>query len=512
MKAIIYCRVSSQRQVDEGNGLGSQEQRCRVYAKNKNYEVVRVFLDEAISGSLFERPAMRSLLKFIDENPREDFVVIFDDLSRYSRDVKVHIQLTAEFKSRGVKRECLNFVFDDSEESEMAELMVAVANQYQRKSNRRQVVQKMKARLEKGYWPFMPPIGLINKKDDFHGKILIPHEPYAALIKTAIEKYSDGLLLTQEEVKRFLHDSFVKAGLQNRIARSTTQEILENPLYAGYIAYEPWGVHFQKAKHEGFISIETFNKVQRRLNERSKPWKRIDYTIDFPLRTHVLCDNCGKPLTASWNTGRNGRYPNYFCRNKDCKFRWKTISKHRIEPEFEFLLLSKKPAEEKIDLAKLVFNERWSLAMANYEEWRSKIEREAKEANEKIDWYAERAWKARDEAIAQTYEDKIKELRNSLTLAEQNLDKKPYTSEEFGTASNRVLNTLKNPMDMWKSDDYIDKRTILYMYFEGQLRYDYKMGFGTASLAYPVKLIGELGQAKMPLVEMSGSEPESEQN
>ena len=65
---------------------------------------------------------------------------------------------------------------------------------------------------------------------------------------------------------------------------------------------------------------------------------------------------------------------------------------------------------------------------------------------------------------------------------------------------------------MWKSDDYIDKRTILYMYFEGQLRYDYKMGFGTASLAYPVKLIGELGQAKMPLVEMSGSEPESEQN
>ena len=49
-----------------------------------------------------------------------------------------------------------------------------------------------------------------------------------------------------------------------------------------------------------------------------------------------------------------------------------------------------------------------------------------------------------------------------------------------------------------------------FMYFEDKLRYDYKMGFGTASLAYPVSLINEIGQAKKSGVEMSGSEPESE--
>ena len=48
------------------------------------------------------------------------------------------------------------------------------------------------------------------------------------------------------------------------------------------------------------------------------------------------------------------------------------------------------------------------------------------------------------------------------------------------------------------------------MYFEDKLRYDYKNGFGTASLAYPVKLIGEIGQAKNRSVEMSSSELESE--
>src|ERR1035437_6871310 len=142
-KALIYCRVSSQRQVDEGNGLGSQEQRCRMYAQNKEYEVVRVFPDEGISGGLFERPAMQKLIAYLDEHPLENFTIIFDDLARFARNVKVHIQLKAELQSRGAKLECLNFNYDDSDESEMAELMLAVSNQYQRKSNRRQVVQKM---------------------------------------------------------------------------------------------------------------------------------------------------------------------------------------------------------------------------------------------------------------------------------------------------------------------------------------------------------------------------------
>ncbi len=511
MKALIYCRVSSQRQVDEGNGLDSQEQRCRMYAKNKNYDVVKIFPDEAISGSLFERPAMHALLKFIDENPREDYVVIIDDLSRYARDVKVHIQLTSEFKSRGVKRECLNFVFDDSEESEMAELMVAVANQYQRKSNRRQVIQKMKARLERGYWPFMPPLGLINKKDSFHGKLLTPHEPYASVLKKGIEKYRDGLLLTQEEVRQCLHKEFEAVGLPNRPALSTTQEILENPLYAGYIEYQKWGITFMKAQHEGFIKLETYNLVQERLQGRSKPWQRRDYSNDFPLRPYVLCDACGKPMTASWNKGRSTSYPNYFCRWKECSYKWKVVRKYKIETEFEQLLSGVKPADEVIDLTKDVLQEQWGMRLDQYSSHRELIKKELNEANEGIKWYSDQVWRKKgDEILISTYEEKIKELTGKKKKAEGDLGKQLYTSEQFGTASNKVFNTLKKPMEMWKSDEYNDKRTILFMYFEDKLRYDYKLGFGTAGLAYPVKLINEIGQAKSTRVEMSGNEPESE--
>lgn len=368
----------------------------------------------------------------------------------------------------------------------------------------------MRARLEMGYWPFMPPPGLINKKDSLHGKILTPYEPCASVLKKVIEKYRDGLLLTQEEVRQCLHKEFEAVGLPNRPALSTTQEILENPLYAGYIEYQKWGITFMKAKHGGFITLEIYNLVQERLQGRSKPWKRRDYSVDFPLCPHVLCTACGKPLTASWNKGRSEKYPNYFCRWKECQYRWKVVRKYKIETEFEQLLSGVKPADEVIDLTKDVLREQWSIRLDQYTNNRELIKKELNEVNEGIDCYAVRVRKTRDEGLISTYEDKIKELTTKMKKAKHDLGKQLYTSEQFGTASKKVFNTLKKPMDMWKSDEYDDKRTILFMYFEDKLRYDYKLGFGTAGLAYPVKLINEIGQAKNTSVEMSGSEPESE--
>lgn len=43
--AIIYVRVSDQKQVDEGNGLESQESTCRRRAEGKKITVLKVFQD-----------------------------------------------------------------------------------------------------------------------------------------------------------------------------------------------------------------------------------------------------------------------------------------------------------------------------------------------------------------------------------------------------------------------------------------------------------------------------------
>ena len=68
--AVIYCRVSTTKQVKEGHGLESQESRCRAHAETKRYNVEAVFPDDISGGVDFmKRPGMLALLSYIMRNP-----------------------------------------------------------------------------------------------------------------------------------------------------------------------------------------------------------------------------------------------------------------------------------------------------------------------------------------------------------------------------------------------------------------------------------------------------------
>ena len=48
----IYTRVSTSKQVTEGNGLDSQLRRCLNYAKDNNYNVIKHIRKKEILGKL----------------------------------------------------------------------------------------------------------------------------------------------------------------------------------------------------------------------------------------------------------------------------------------------------------------------------------------------------------------------------------------------------------------------------------------------------------------------------
>lgn len=80
-KAIIYCRVSDTKQTTRGDGLNSQETRCREFAKYKGYEVVSVFKDD-MSGRFHARPGMQAALAFLRKHRKSPHVLIIDDITR----------------------------------------------------------------------------------------------------------------------------------------------------------------------------------------------------------------------------------------------------------------------------------------------------------------------------------------------------------------------------------------------------------------------------------------------
>jgi len=508
-KAIIYCRVSSQRQVDEGHGSESQEKRCRDYAKSKGYEVVKVFHDKAISGALFERPAMKELISYLDNHIREACVIIFDDLARFARDVIVHFRLKTELEGRGATLECLNFNFDNSPAGELVELMMAGVAQFHRKDNKRQVMQKMKARLESGYWCFCYPPGLINIDNPIHGRILTAHEPKANIFKEAIENYRDGLLNTLEDVQNFINREYRKEGIIEEISMNGAQRILTNVLYAGWLEYKPWDIPLQKAKHEGFISKETYDAVQEKLRTRSKAPLRKDYNLDFPLRGFVLCNDCNRPYTGSWHKGRSQLYAHYFCKQHECVAYGRTVRKQDIEDQFEDLMQGYTPNSDVMSLIQAVLLDIWEERDKHEESGKRLIDKQLNELETERKSFMDRIAKTTDEGLIGEYEKEIIRIAQEKKRLEENLPTKIYSDETFGTASKIVLSYLAEPVRMWQSENYKDKRLLLEMFFDEKLHYSLSDGLGTASLAPLPKLLSMKEAPKNALVEMPGVEPGS---
>src|SRR6188474_2337981 len=63
-RAVIYCRVSTKEQVEEGNSLVTQEKLCREYALKHGYEIVHAFIEQGESAKTAERPELQKLLSF----------------------------------------------------------------------------------------------------------------------------------------------------------------------------------------------------------------------------------------------------------------------------------------------------------------------------------------------------------------------------------------------------------------------------------------------------------------
>ena len=294
-----------------------------------------------------------------------------------------------------------------------------------------------------------------------------------------------------------------------RISINGAQRVLANVLYAGWIKYENWNIPLQKAKHEGFITKDTYDAVQTKLQAKSKAPQRKDCSLDFPLRGFILCDACGTPMTASWHKGRSKHYAHYFCKQKDCLLFGKVAQRETLENEFEALVVNLKPSAGVMGLVKAILLDVWENRENVEKANRTSFVRQIKVLDADKKQLMVRIRKTNNERLINEYEDEVDDLLNKKEELEKNLPKKTYSQENFGTACDIVFKYLENPVTMWQSENYKDKRLLLEMYFEEKLRYSLKDGLGTATLAYLPKLLCIKPEEDPRLVEMPGVEPGS---
>ena len=424
------------------------------------------------------RPAMQEMLHYIDKHPHKNYTVIFDDLKRFARDTVFHLKLRAALQMRNVKPECLNYVFDDSPEGTFVETIFAAQGQLEREQNRRQVIQKQKARLEQGYWPFYPPPGYQQVREVAHGKVLRIIEPEASLIREAFEGFASDRFMTQADVARFLQDSNYNKG--RPVYVEGVRRLLRRVVYAGYVEREEWEVSRRPGQHKGLVSIEVFQKVQEKLDGKCKVRSRLSDRMDFALRGLLLCDYCNKTLTGSWSRGRNKMYRYYRCKTSTCVRFNKSVNGDFVDREFKTLLRSAVPRIELLELAKRVLIDLWGKRVKLLDQRRIEVERKIEESSRQVDLLTTRITRTMDESLIYVYERQILKARDDSIALQGQLKTIGLSAAHIETALEVVTSYLKDPVSTWENGDLKAKRLVFGLVFADKLVFHHKDGFETA--------------------------------
>jgi hypothetical protein len=96
--------------------------------------------------------------------------------------------------------------------------------------------------------------------------MIVRNETLASIIKEAIEGYALGRFELQAEVVRFLQSqpAFPRTS-KGEVRQQLVLDILTRVVYAGGVEAPKWGVSLRKGHHEPLIDMETFRRVQERL-------------------------------------------------------------------------------------------------------------------------------------------------------------------------------------------------------------------------------------------------------
>jgi DNA invertase Pin-like site-specific DNA recombinase len=493
-KAIIYCRVSSVAQTKRGDGLGSQETRCREYARMRGYDVVARF-DDDLTGKIANRPGVKAMLAFLRKHRNDQHVVLIDDISRLARGVEAHWELRRTIIKAGGRLESPSMEFKQDADSRMVENVLAGAAQHQREKNAEQTLHRMRARLLNGYWVFWKPRGYRYEKSGEHGKLLVRDEPVASILKEALEGFASGRFESQVEVKRFLESqpAYPKDLPNGEIRNQRITDLLTQPLYAGYLEALKWNIDLRKAKHAPLIDLSTFERIQERLKEGARAPARKDINEDFPLRGFITCGDCNKPLTACWSKSSSGKkYPYYLCFTKGCESYRKSIPRDRVEQDFEALLKGMQPSRPVFEMAAAMFKDAWNQRLAQAKHRAEALKKEVVKLDKQIDGLLTRIIETENRTVIAAYEDKIAALEKKKLLAAERSTKRPERKGTFDQLFERALQFLSNPWNLWVLGDPHQRRLVLRLGFRERIAYVRDKGISNAQKALPFNILEEV--------------------
>lgn len=474
-EAIIYARVSSEKQVTEGNGLHSQIRRCKDFAVAAGYEVVAVF-QEQVSGAVRHRTELEKMFEFISQNNCSGHVLIVDSYDRIGRNLHASLEICVELEKLGVQIVSPSENYEDNYMGRAMRNIKFSFAQMEREQNAERTKNRGQARTKEGY-RVVGGSSLGYRTTNIKGL----HEPdgeNARIIKDVLEGYAAGRFRSFTEIGRYVHSQGLRNNRGNLIKGKPDhikKQVLEKAsYYAGFLEVGKWGYEKIQGKHKPLISIDTYKAIQLRLDGRKPPKYNTDHLKDFPLRGHILCTGCGHRLTASYSSGKTKKYGYYTCKQNGCKFKNVNVPFQLVHEQFVGLLETVAPAPELINFSNILLKEVWDEEKEHRIKSQTKWQKALEDLNIKIKTFAEEVVAVNDVAVKQVFQDQISELTKEKVILETKI-RAPFPNiENFEIVQKTLHELLAKPYKLWIEGDLSKKQLVQRLVFPEDVIYDQK--------------------------------------
>ncbi len=322
-KVVIFARVSTKSQEDEGYSLDSQLKLLRNYCKKKKLSIVKEFKIAETASKEQRRKVFHDLLVYITKNKIHHFAV--EKTDRAVRNIKDAAYIYDWIE--GDERRVLHSVkegfelnkWSTSQVKLMWGIFIAFAKQYT-DSLREEAMKGWAEKLAQGWLPAVPPPGYITVTE-YSKRIHVPNPDNSVLAEPLFRFF----LLPDSTVVAATSEA-ANLGFVTRkgkpLAKSAVHRMLTNPFYIGINRFN--GKDYPGAQ-EPLISKELFYAVQDKLHAR-RPTKIRKHNPVF--KGMIRCIHCDG--TVTWQEQKGFYYGVCQKRVEVCKGR-KMLRQDRLE-------------------------------------------------------------------------------------------------------------------------------------------------------------------------------------
>lgn len=330
--AVIYCRVSTAKQADEELPIQSQKQRCEDKAASLGAVVLKVYVDEGISGQSISRPAFQQALVFCEVHSPTYFITW--STSRFARNM-----FDSQLSKRRLSKAGTSLVYASIEidrESQggwLTERTMELFDEFYARQIAADTRRSMIKAAQSGYWcGGKVPFGyrVIPDSDNEKRRRLEPIPEEVTLVNLIFELRARGIGARSIAITLNADHQLNRGHTWNK---TRILSLLRNQCVLGNIVFgrrlrtdgkqlfseaENWIV---VPAHKPIISREIWDKVQTILDiEAKKTADKASYSYGSPHSTYLFtgllrCGECGGSLQIETAKGRSKRYYYYNCRN-----------------------------------------------------------------------------------------------------------------------------------------------------------------------------------------------------